>query len=66
MGNGFHRLIVKNCEMLDASEVSCACMNVKTEARLAVRRKEGKPEVEVGEDADGDGAIKGRFKGMCD
>ena len=64
MGNGFHQLIVKNCEMLDASQVSCACMNVKTEAKLAVRKKEGKPEVDVEDDAAGDGTIKGRFKGM--
>ena len=64
MGNGVHQLIVKNCEMVDASQVSCACMNVKTEARLAVRKKEGKPEVEVDDEAAGDGAIKGRFRGM--
>ena len=52
--------------MLDASQVSCACMNVKTEAKLAVRKKEGKPEVDVDDEAAGDGTIRGRFKGMCD
>ena len=62
-GNGFHQLIVKDCEMLDAAQVSCACMSVKTEAKLAVRKKEGKPQVEVDDDAAGDGTVKGRFKG---
>ena len=66
MGNGFHQLIVKNCEMLDASQVSCACMNVKTEAKLSVRRAEGKPEVEAGDEAASDGTIKGRFKGTIE
>ena len=41
-------------------------MNVKTEAKLSVRRAEGKPEVEAGDEAASDGTIKGRFKGTIE
>jgi len=64
LGDGRHQLVVNDCQGLDEGDVRCECQDLKTEAKLAVKIKEEKPEVKVEpEQEDDEARIRGRYKG---
>ena len=63
LGEGVHQLIINKCAVLDAGKVECTCADLKTNAKLEVKKKEEKPEVDADDGDSEDGRLKGKYKG---